>query len=99
MHVLIVRTQVKPEYVAAFEEELRSHIRATRASEPGCVQFDVAVDKTLPRTYHLFEIYVDDQAMVDHAKSPTLAALREKLKLWQEDRGYFEATLWPTIRV
>lgn len=83
---------------AAFEDELRSHVRATRVNEPGCMQFEVAVDKIVPCTYHLFEIYADDQAMVDHAKSPTLAALREKLKLWQEDRGYFEATLWPTIR-
>ena len=97
MHVIIVRTQVKPEYVAAFESAMRAHVAATRRTEPGCLQFEVCVDKDDPRTFHLFEIYADDQAMADHAKSPTLAMLRENLKLWQQDRLYHQAWRWPPI--
>ncbi len=95
MHVILVTWTIKAEHVAAFEREMRAHIAATRRSEPGCLQFDVAVDKERPRTYHLFEIYADDNALADHAKSPTLAALREKGKEWVEDRRYATATLWP----
>ncbi len=97
MHVIVVRWQLKPEYVAVFEQTMTEHIRATRRTEPGCVQFDIAVDKTIPRTYHLFEVYRDDQALLDHAKSPTLAVIREKAKEWVEDRAAYTARLWPTI--
>jgi len=97
MHVIIVRTQVKPDYVAAFEQKMRDHIKATRRSEPGCLQFEVCVDKTHPHTYPLCEIYADDETMAPHAKSPTLAALREKPKIWQEDRSYYQATRWPEV--
>ncbi len=97
MHVIAVKWKIKPEHVAAFEAEMKAHIRATRRSEPGCLRFDVAVDKEQPRTYHLFEVYADDQALTDHAKSPTLAALREKGKEWVEERSYATAKLWPPI--
>lgn len=95
MHVIIVRWQVKAEQIAAFEAEMKHHIAATRRTEPGCLQFDVAVDKEKPRTYHLFEVYADDQALADHAKSPTLAAIREKIPLWVEERSISTASLWP----
>jgi len=97
MHVILVKWKIKPEHVAAFERTMREHIAATRRTEPGCLQFDVAVDKDQPRTYHLFEVYADDQALADHAKSPTLAALRESGQEWVEERSYATATLWPRI--
>ena len=49
------------------------------------------------RRAHLFEVYRDDQALVDHARSPTLAGLREKAKEWLEDRSHYTAELWPAI--
>ena len=52
MHVIIVRWRIKPEAVAAFEQEMRDHVAATRATEPGCLQFDVCKDKAEPNTYH-----------------------------------------------
>ena len=95
MHVIIVRWRIKPEFVVTFQNAIREHVIATRRSEPGCVQFDVSVDKQEPRTYHLFEIYADDRALEEHAKSPTLAKLREKIPLWVEDRTLYNATLMP----
>jgi autoinducer 2-degrading protein len=95
MHVIIVRWRIKPQFVEAFEQEMRDHIAATRRTEPGCLQFDVASDKAEPNTYHLFEVYADDRAMTEHAKSPTLAKLREKAPLWVEERSLHNATLWP----
>lgn len=95
MHVIIVRWTIKPAHVAEFERTMRAHVAATRASEPGCLRFDLAVDKTAPRTYHLFEVYADDAALAAHAQSPTLAAIREKGAEWVESRSYATATLWP----
>jgi (4S)-4-hydroxy-5-phosphonooxypentane-2,3-dione isomerase len=97
MHVIMVKVQIKPDCVEAFEKTMKDHVRATRKSEPGCVQFDIAKDKDNPRIYHLFEVYRDDQAIADHGKSPTLAAMREKLKDWVEDRGYNTGTLWTRL--
>lgn len=94
MHAIIVRWRIKEGFVEAFEAEMKSHVAATRASEPGCLRFDVVRDKKEARTYHLFEIYRDDQAVADHRKSPTLAKLVEKAPLWVEDRSYFTGDTW-----
>jgi quinol monooxygenase YgiN len=94
MHVIIVRLTIKPEFVEAFEAEMRSHVAATRKSEPGCLAFEVSVDKKNPRTYHLYEVYKDDQAMADHAKSPTLKKMAEKMPGWVEDRARYDAVPW-----
>ncbi len=97
MHVIMVRCKIKADCVEAFEAEMKAHVQATRRTEPGCVQFEVCIDKEDPTTYHLFEIYADDKAIEDHAKSPTLAAMREKLEDWAEDRTLTTATRWPEI--
>jgi len=94
MHVIIVRWRIKEGFVADFEAGMKAHVAATRASEPGCLRFDVARDKKEPRTYHLFEVYRDDQALADHALSPTLATLRDKAPLWVEDRSYYTGNTW-----
>jgi quinol monooxygenase YgiN len=95
MHVILVRLRLKPQYVAEFEQEMRAHVAATRRTEPGCLQFDVAADKVEPNTYHLFEVYADERAMAEHVASPTLKRLGEKLRLWVEERERHDATLWP----
>ena len=95
MHVILVRWRIKPEFVVEFQNAIREHVIATRRSEPGCLQFDVCVDKQEPRTYHLFEIYADERALEAHAGSPTLARLREKMPLWVEERELHNATLMP----
>lgn len=97
MHVIMVRWTIKPEHVETFEAAMRAHIRATRASEPGCLRFDVALAETEPRTYHLFEVYADDRALEDHARSPTLAGLRALAPVWVETRAYATGTLWASL--
>ena len=94
MHVIIVRWKIREGFEADFEKEMRAHVAATRASEPGCLRFDVVRDKKDSRSYHLFEIYRDDQAIADHRKSPTLAKLVEKAPLWVEERAHATAETW-----
>ena len=95
MHAIIVRWRVKAEHVVDFQNAIREHVAATRRTEPGYLQFDVCVDKQEPRTYHLFELYANDQALEDHARSPTLAKLREKIPLWVDERELHNATVMP----
>jgi autoinducer 2-degrading protein len=97
MHVIMVKVKIKPEHVTAFEQTMKAHVKATRKSEPGCVQFDIALDKEQPHTYHLFEVYADDKAIADHQKSPTLAAMREQLKDWVSERSYNTGTVWTRL--
>ena len=95
MHVIVVRWEIKPECVETFERTMKAHVAATRRTEPGCLQFDVAKDNEVPNTYHLFEVYADEEALARHAKSPTLAAVREQGKEWVVSRSYARATMWP----
>lgn len=92
MHVIIVKLKIKPDYVAAFEAEMKRHVTWTRANEPGCTLFEVSADKKEARTYHLYEIYKDDKAMEDHAKSPSLKQMGEKMSGWVEERARCDAT-------
>jgi quinol monooxygenase YgiN len=98
MHVIIVKLRIKPEHVAEFERTMTDHIKWTRRNEPGCLQFDVCVDKASPRTYWLYEIYKDDKALADHGKSETLGPLLARLKVLTEEQVAINATRWPEIR-
>lgn len=46
---------------------LDDHIAATR-DEPGCRSFDVTQDKNDPETFHLAEIFDDEDAFAFHQK-------------------------------
>ena len=92
MHVIMVELQIKPEHVDAFQKEIARHIKATRENEPGCLQFDLCVDKDDPRTYYFYEVYADDEALERHHNSPSLAAYFEASKEWAERRAVHTAT-------
>ena len=95
MHVIMVRLKIKPDCISAFEAQMKRHVESTRRTEPGCLQFDVSVDKTDPTVYHLYEVYRDDQAMEDHKKSPTLKENGEKMPAWVVERSRYDAVRWP----
>lgn len=98
MHLIFVRMRVKAAHVGDFETEIRRHIAYTRQHEPGCVQFDVAVDKDDPRTFYFVEVYKDDQALADHRASSSLEIFRPKMAEWVEERDAKQAVVWPEIK-
>jgi (4S)-4-hydroxy-5-phosphonooxypentane-2,3-dione isomerase len=91
MHVILVRLKIKPEHVADFEREIAHHAAATRRTEPGCLQFDVCVDKSDPTTFYFYEVYRDDAAMEAHKASPTLKAMGTKMPGWVLERERHDA--------
>lgn len=93
MPVIFITLRIRPEHVREFERTLREHVRATRRSEPGCVTFDVSLDAQRANTYHIYEVYADQEALAAHAQSPTRAALRDRLPDWIEESSRTTATL------
>lgn len=66
--VLVVNIKIKPENVSKFMGEVLANARAARA-EPGCLQFDVLVDREDPTKVMLYEIYRDDAAFEAHQQT------------------------------
>ncbi len=94
MHVIMVHIKVKPEHLVDFQRELHAHVANTKATEPGCVQFDVSIDKSDPSQLYIYEVYRDDQAMADHLKSVSLKRMGEVTPPWVAGRKRFDAVPW-----
>lgn len=70
------------EFMAAARED------ATRslADEPGCLQFDINVDKASTSSRVVFyEVYRSKEAFDDHLETPHLAAFRDFLTLVERE--------------
>ncbi len=93
MPVILITLRIKPEHVEEFEKAFLEHVRITRHSEPGCITFDVSLDDRCANTYHIYEVYADQEALAAHAGSPTRALLRDRLPEWVEDSTRTTATL------
>jgi quinol monooxygenase YgiN len=68
MVILVVTYVVKEGREAAFEERMREMVRLTR-QEPGCLTYIPQRSREHPRTYLLYERYVDQAAMDAHRDS------------------------------
>ncbi|MCI4663815.1 MAG: antibiotic biosynthesis monooxygenase [Neomegalonema sp.] len=73
MYVVVVRFEIAPAYVSAFEDRVRQQARNSLANEPGCRRFDVAIDPENPRQILLYELYDDRAAFDAHLTTPHFA--------------------------
>ena len=64
MYTVTVEFVAKASHVEPFRTAMIENATASRAREPGCRQFDVAVDPADPSTIFLYELY-DDRAAFD----------------------------------
>ncbi|PLZ04311.1 antibiotic biosynthesis monooxygenase [Burkholderia sp. WAC0059] len=71
----------KPEHAAGLEKELQVMIEATRA-EPGNLRYDLLREADGKPGFHLYEIYVDADAVQAHRDSPHYVAFRAKIDSW-----------------
>jgi quinol monooxygenase YgiN len=70
--VLVVEFEVtEPE---RFLSLIAENARASVATEPGCLQFDVARDEKAPNRFTLYEVYRDKAAFEAHGTMPHFAA-------------------------
>jgi phosphoglycerate dehydrogenase-like enzyme/quinol monooxygenase YgiN len=76
--VVIAEVRVRPGSRRAFLELARRHAESTRANEPGCRQFDVAVPSDDPDAVVFYEVFDDAEAFAAHGGSAHLAWFREQ---------------------
>lgn len=80
----------------AFLAAARADAEASVADEPGCLQFDVFVDRaTRPAMVMFYEVYTDRAAFDAHLETPHLAAFRDSLHLCDEGPVQFFERLVP----
>lgn len=93
---------VLPSFIVA-EDKLEAFLAAARAdaeqsvsAEPGCLQFDVSIDRSSSPTKVVFyEVYTDRAAFEAHLDTPHLSAFRNSLHLCEEGPVQFFERLAP----
>lgn len=83
--VVLPEFHVQPEKLDAFLTAAHADASASLADEPGCLQFDVVVDRgQTPIRVLFYEVYSDRAAFDAHLTTPHLAAFRAALALCDE---------------
>ncbi len=81
MYTLFVTLDVHPDKVDQFVDAMTVNAAASLRDEPGCLAFDVHQDAETPTRFHLYEIYVDEEAFqVGHRGAPHYARWQEIAK-------------------
>jgi (4S)-4-hydroxy-5-phosphonooxypentane-2,3-dione isomerase len=69
VQILLVTLKIKSEerlrFLAAVEDDATCSVR----DESGCLRFEAFQDTTDPDTYHLLEVYRDEQAVTAHRET------------------------------
>jgi len=82
MQALVVEFHIKPGFVREFEVAISENARTSRATEPGCRQFDVCRDPTDPSLFFLYELYDDEAAVQAHLKSAHFLQMDAAAACW-----------------
>lgn len=69
MSYVVIATWIAKEGEEAEVERVLSILAPLCREEPGCREFSVLHAEDEPRTYVLYEVYVDEAALVDHRES------------------------------
>ena len=93
MKMIQNRLEIQPDKVNEFKEALKYHLKWTKENEPGCRRFDIVKDESYDNIFHLYELYIDQEALLIHAESPTLATLRSKFPDWLINQDRFTGDL------
>lgn len=84
-YVVLPSFEVRADRLDAFLAAARADAKASLADEAGCLQFDIAVDRSVsPVRVVFYEVYTDRAAFDHHLTTPHLAAFRESLHLCRE---------------
>ena len=86
MFVVTVLFVTRPEAAAPFRRAVIDNARASREHEPGCRQFDVAVDPTAPDTFYLYELYDDRAAFDAHLATAHFREFDAASRAWIADK-------------
>ena len=88
MYVVTVDLQVKPEFIANFQEAMLVNARSALLKEPGCRRFDVTVDENDAGHFFLFEVYDDEAAFQKHMTMDHFATVGRVIEPWVLDKRF-----------
>jgi quinol monooxygenase YgiN len=80
VEILIVGTiEIEPERRAALLEAVRPYVAATRAEEPGCLDYAFMLDTVDDDRIVVVERWADEQTLAAHFAHPNMAATKRAL--------------------
>jgi autoinducer 2-degrading protein len=82
MLVLHVTNTVKPEHVNEYLEMARYDAEHSRQDEPGCLRFDVVIDRDMPNRFYFYEVYRDEAALEAHRQTAHFRRYFEQVQPW-----------------
>ena len=68
--VVIARLKVKKKDLAEFTRRIKRHATNSVTREPGCLSFEVSIDREDPCRFVLYEVYVDEADFEKHMTMP-----------------------------
>jgi quinol monooxygenase YgiN len=86
MHILLVQTRIKPEFIEAFKQATTINAENS-AKEPGVARFDFLQQQDDPSRFVLIEVYRDANAPALHKQSAHYLAWADAVShMFQEPR-------------
>lgn len=70
--VVAASLRIKKKYLNEFNKRVKRHANNSVTREPGCIGFEVSVDKSDPRRFLFYEVYLDESAFDKHMTYPFL---------------------------
>ena len=70
--------RIKEEHVAAFTELVKRHAANTVTREPGCISFEVSVDRDDPQRFIFYEVYLSEGDFEAHTETAWLKQQMER---------------------
>ena len=62
--------KVKKKYLSEYTRRITKHAKNSVVKEPGCISFEVNVDRSNSLRFMLYEVYVDELAFHRHTEMP-----------------------------
>ncbi|MDO5643088.1 MAG: antibiotic biosynthesis monooxygenase [Paracoccus sp. (in: a-proteobacteria)] len=94
--VVLPSFQLEAADLDAFLAAARADAAQSLANEPGCLQFDIIINRSAtPVKVMFYEVYTDRAAFEAHLETPHLVAFRSSLHLCEEGPVQFFDRLAP----
>jgi quinol monooxygenase YgiN len=62
--------RIKKKHLAEFTKLVKRHAQNTMTKEPGCISFEVSIDRDDPRRFLFYEVYVTEADFDHHMETP-----------------------------
>jgi quinol monooxygenase YgiN len=83
MYAIFVTIKIKPGFAEQFKAASLGDAQGSVRDEPGCLRFDMHQNAEDPNTFHLYEVYENQEAHLNaHRNAPHYIKWRETVQNW-----------------